>query len=69
MKPIKHSDGDKPIDAYEIVALAKRLNISTDEMKDMSFVSLMNILISSVESNEEDNVRKATQEDIDRMFK
>lgn len=69
MKPIKHSDSDKPIDAYEIVALAKRLNISTDEMKDMSFVSLMNILISSVESNEEDNVRKATQEDIDRMFK
>lgn len=69
MKPIKHSDGDKPIDAYEIVALAKRLNISTDEMKDMSFVSLMNILISSVENNEEDNVRKATQEDIDRMFK
>lgn len=69
MKPIKHSDNDKPIDAYEIVALAKRLNISTDEMKDMSFVSLMNILISSVESNEEDNVRKATQEDIDRMFK
>lgn len=69
MKPIKHSDGDKPIDAYEIIALAKRLNISTDEMKDMSFVSLMNILISSVENNEEDNVRKATQEDIDRMFK
>lgn len=69
MKPIKHSDGDKPIDAYEIIALAKRLNISIDEMKDMSFVSLMNILISSVENNEEDNVRKATQEDIDRMFK
>lgn len=69
MKPIKHSDSDKPIDAYEIIALAKRLNISTDEMKDMSFVSLMNILISSVENNEEDNVRKATQEDIDRMFK
>lgn len=69
MKPIKRSDSDKPIDAYEIIALAKRLNISTDEMKDMSFVSLMNILISSVENNEEDNVRKATQEDIDRMFK
>lgn len=34
-------------------------------MKEMSFVSLMNILISSVD-NEEDN--QATQEDIDRYF-
>lgn len=35
-------------------------------MKEMSFVSLMNILISSVQGNEEDNM--ATQEDINRMF-
>ena len=34
-------------------------------MKEMSFVSLMNILLSSVE---EDKERKATQEDIDKMF-
>lgn len=37
-------------------------------MEDMSFVSLINILISSV-SNEEDGVKEATQEDIDRMFR
>lgn len=38
-------------------------------MEEMSFISLMNILISSVENNEENEVRQATQEDIDRMFK
>jgi len=48
------------------MSLAKRLGITRDEMLDMSFVSLFNILISSVSN--EDGERKATQEDIDRMF-
>lgn len=51
------------------MALAKRLNITKDEMLDMSFVSLMNILISSVSDEDSGDVREATQEDIDRMFK
>lgn len=33
----------------------------------MSFVSLMNILISSIEDSE-DTTRKATQEDIDKFL-
>jgi hypothetical protein len=52
------------MDEYEVVALAKRLNISIDDMKQMSFVSLTNILISSVEEKES----VATQQDIDAMF-
>ena len=52
------------MDEYEVVALAKRLNITIEDMKQMSFVSLINILISTVEEND----NKATQEDIDRMF-
>ena len=35
-------------------------------MKEMTFVSLMNILISSVDN--EDGTKKATQEDIDAYF-
>lgn len=58
------SNNDEPIDEYEVVALAKRLNISMDDMSNMSFVSLINILISSVEDKE----KKPTQQDIDRMF-
>lgn len=54
------------MDEYEVVALAKRLNITIDDMKQMSFVSLINILISSVE--ESDDMPSATQADIDRMF-
>lgn len=38
-----------------------------EDMKEMSFVSLLNILLSSIESSS-DGTRKATQEDIDRVF-
>lgn len=61
----KKSTSNEPVDEYEIVALAKRLNITFEDMDNMSFVSLMNILISSVD---EDDERKATQEDIDKFF-
>lgn len=48
-----------------MVALAKRLNITMEDMSNMSFVSLMNILISNIEEDEE---KKASQEDIDKFF-
>ena len=50
---------------YEVVALAKRLNITLEDMKQMSFVSLINILLSTTLDNE----REATQSDIDAMFR
>ena len=38
-------------------------------MKEMSYVSLINILISNIESQGyNDGTRKATQEDIDELF-
>ena len=58
------SGNDDPIDEYEVVALAKRLNITFDDMSKMSFVSLLNILLSTVEEKE----KKPTQQDIDKMF-
>ena len=54
------------MDEYDVVALAKRLNITLDDMKEMSFVSLMNILLSNVE--EKGNTREATQADINKYF-
>lgn len=65
-KQIKSQNSAEPIDEFEIIALAKRLNISIEDMKNMSFVSLINILISSIEKHEKTN--NATQEDIDRVF-
>lgn len=50
------------------MALAKRLNITMDDMKDMSYVSLLNILLSSVENTTDDDSRDATQDDIDNFF-
>ena len=40
-------------------------NIGFEDMDNMSFVSLMNILISNVDEDEE---RKASQDDIDKFF-
>ena len=60
------SSNDELVDDYEIIALAKRLNITMEDMAHMSFVSLINILLSSVEDKEKE--KKPTQEDIDRMF-
>lgn len=50
------------------MALAKRLGISIQEMKEMSFVSLLNILLSNIGDTSGSDVRNATQEDIDRFM-
>ncbi len=60
------SNSNKEIDEYDVIALAKRLNITFDDMKEMSFVSLMNILLSSVE--EHSDVREGTEEDARKYF-
>lgn len=49
---------------FEVVAIAKRLNVSFDEMKEITFTALLNILLSSVEPEE----REASQSDIDAFF-
>ena len=65
-KKIKSSaKSNEETDEYKVVALAKRLNITIDDMKQMSFVSLTNILLSSVE---EESETQATQEDINKFF-
>lgn len=53
------------MDEEEVVALAKRLNFTFEDMKQMSFVTLYNTLSAAVET---DNVEQATQDDIDRFF-
>lgn len=47
-------------------ALAKRLGISESEMRNMSFVSLVNVLISFLDN--EDTEKKGTEQDVRRMF-
>lgn len=59
------SESDDEVDEFEILALAKRLGISIEEMKDMSFVSLVNVLISSIDTEHE---KEANEDDIRRMF-
>ena len=44
------------------------MNINIEELKNMSFVSLVNILISTVESNKNNSIRMATQSDINKFF-
>ena len=63
-KETNNNTSEEPLDVYEVIALAKRLNITLDDLKEMSFVSLINILLSSVENKEQ----KATQDDIDKFL-
>lgn len=63
----KTNNENDEIDEYTIYALAKRLGITKEEMESMSYISLLNILISS--TGAEDDVKEATQEDIDRWFR
>lgn len=60
------SEDDEPLDIYKIVALAKRLNITFEDMKQMSFISLLNILLATVEDESEE--REAKQSDIDALL-
>lgn len=59
-----NSDGAE-LNMFELVAMAKRLNISFCEMKEISFVTLINILFANIEEKEE---TEATQNDIDAFF-
>lgn len=63
--PKNESSNEEPLDIYSVVALAKRLNITLDDMKEMSFVSLINILYSTIEEKE----NNATQQDIDSFLR
>ena len=66
-KDFPHSEGnEKEPDEFEVFALAKRLGISEQEMRNMSFVSLVNILISSLDSGETEKM--GTEQDVRRMF-
>ena len=51
------------------MALTTRSGISIQEMKEMSFTTLLNVLLANVESNtSQSGVRDATQEDIDKFM-
>lgn len=65
-KHLQSSESVEEVDEYEIMALAIRQGIRPEDMQQMSFVSLMNILISAVE--EKDTTRKASKEDIKRFI-
>ena len=64
MPPTSHQSNE-PLDIYSVVALAKRLNFTFDDLKEMTFVSLVNILYSTIEDKE----NKATQKDIDAFLR
>ena len=63
-KRTSQNSSDEEIDMLEVVALAKRLNFTFDEMKEISFVTLVNILLSNVEPDS----KEASQKDIDSFF-
>ena len=60
-KSNNHNSTGNQMKMYEVMAVAKRLNYSFDELKQISFTTLINMLLANVE----DDTREATQKDID----
>lgn len=60
-KTSNRSGDGEDIKMYEIIAIAKRLHFSFDELKEISFTTLINMIMNNVESDS----REATQNDID----
>lgn len=64
-KELSTNNTTEEVDEYDILALCLKANITPEDMKQMSFVSLINTLVSFVE--EKPTTRKATKEDIERF--
>ena len=60
-----NSISNEEVDEYEVRSLCLKAGITKEDMEDMSFVSLINTLISYVDNQEKP--KKATQEDIERF--
>ena len=59
------------MDEFDVLALATKAGIKPQDMKEMTYVSLVNTLIAMVDdgtSDSSDGVREATPEDIKRFF-
>lgn len=65
-KKSQKKTNDRPADEFEVFSVALRLGLNTEDLKQMSFVSLYNTIISC--TNEE-TTHKATQQDINKYLK
>lgn len=69
LKQLPQTNNNGKLDDFDVFALAKKSGISVEEMKEMSYVSLVNVLISMVYDEDTTNgVSEATPEDIRRYF-
>lgn len=62
-KPFKGKSSNEEMDEYELMSLCIRQGIRPDDLKEMSYVTLINTLISMVEEKEQ----KATPEEIKNL--
>lgn len=64
----KHkSSNTTELNEYELFALAKRLNFGIPELKKITFITLINTLLASVDENVK--TQEATEEDINAFFR
>lgn len=52
----------------EYYGLAYKMNIDTEGLKILTYVDIIKIIISMIDTQEESKERKATQEDINRIW-
>lgn len=65
-KKSQNKSSDRPADEYEIYGVALRLGLTIEDLKNMSFVSLYNTIISCTS---EETEHKASQKEINKYLK
>lgn len=53
---------------HEFVASCLRIGLTTVDLKELTYVDVMKILLSFIADNKETNKREATQRDIDKLL-
>lgn len=54
---------------YDFVATALKIGLTTTDLKELTYIDVLKILISFLEDKKvKSNVKKATQSDIDRLL-
>lgn len=66
---MKSNINEKPIfPEHEFIASCLRIGLSISDLKQMTYVDVMKILLAYIDYGRDNKVKNATQQDIDKLF-
>lgn len=69
LKKIKSNGNEKSVfPEHEFIASCLRIGLNITELKQMTYVEAMKVLLAYINYGETNDTKKATQQDIDKLF-